>query len=96
MRRATVLASVLSLALAGCGTVCNLAGDSPGTYGGTRKDLDWINEANNHPSRGNAAFWIDLPMSFAADTLTLPLAAFLRDRRAPPADGETPPEEPAR
>jgi uncharacterized protein YceK len=99
MRGRLLLAVVAgaAVALSGCGTVLNLAGDDPYIYGGVQKDLAFIQTPRTEPlsggcGKGGAAFvglvLADVSLSAIADTLTLPLAVYLRQNERP-EPGET-------
>lgn len=86
---------LLALALPGCGTLANLNGKEypllsppaeyePRIYGGVRNDLRWLGDfatLGDVPEffPGSLIFAADLPLSAAADTITLPL--IFRQRR---------------
>ena len=81
MMRLVLLLSPLLIGTVGCGTLANLDGKrvalldasgqvEPRIYGGVRNDVRW-----------GGPFWLDLPLSAAADTLTIPMV--IRKRRNP-------------
>jgi hypothetical protein len=84
-------AAVAAVALlsGGCGTVCNLAsGDPQVPFGGVQKDLETLQAPRSGSSRlsgsGKGAVVIvlllpaELSLSFLGDTVTLPLAVWMR------------------
>ncbi len=87
-----VLAAVAVVMPAGCGTICNFAHGDPDIYGGVQRDIEILQAplfANSgsslHLSGGVQTAAIvaaicggDVIVSFIADTLTLPLAIFMR------------------
>ncbi len=91
-------------ALPGCGTIVNFKSGDPEVYGGVRKDVELIEKPGNpndvRPGDGGAgaiAFAVvlaDMAASGVADTLTLPLAIYLRqnsriaDKEDVPADAD--------
>jgi uncharacterized protein YceK len=93
MRLVVVLVLCAALG-AGCGTVCNLARENPDNYGGVQRDLQFASDARDKGgvmagtsgSTGAAyaaaaivgLYCVDLSFSFIADTMTLPLAVYLR------------------
>lgn len=88
-----VLAAAVLALLSGCGTVCNLASGDPDNYGGVQRDLkvaaDMTAKGGIMP-QGNSDGWgalailglfgADVCLSFVGDTLTLPLASYLRQK----------------
>jgi uncharacterized protein YceK len=81
MKRACLALAVLvsALPLSGCGTIRNLSSESPSPYGGVEKCLNdpvHVNPGANLQGQGVlvllALLAADLPLSFLADTLTLP------------------------
>jgi uncharacterized protein YceK len=97
--RGPLLAGAVAVLLSGCGTVCNLASGNPDNYGGVQRDLQFASDATDRgglcrPRPGDtgwgaacvlALYGADLSLSFVADTLTLPLATYLRQRHENPA-----------
>jgi hypothetical protein len=94
------LAALGVLSLTGCGTVLNLASHDPQIYGGVLGDLTAVGTPRSSASGGGkggavvlALVFADACVSFAADTLTLPLVCFLEtrnDSRSRPADPPPP------
>jgi uncharacterized protein YceK len=91
---ALVVATVAASA-GGCGTVCNFMSGEPSAYGGLKKDAEWADQFASKLSSGQpittdtraglvlvAVAWMELPLTFAADTLTLPITLWLESRRA--------------
>jgi uncharacterized protein YceK len=79
MKRTCLALAVLlsALPLAGCGTIGNLASDSPSPYGGVGKDIDWFttpppDQKDKRDPRLIFLLAPDLALSLLADTLTLP------------------------
>src|SRR5579884_2387867 len=85
---ASCLAAVLACALGGCGTIGNLADfKSTAPFGGVSRDLQatgWLLEEAPEAAKKSAAATagiavatpivaLDLPLSLAADTITLPV-----------------------
>ncbi len=93
------LLAAAAVLLSGCGTVCNLASGNPDNYGGVQRDLQFASDAPDKGFFYRARPWdtgwtaacalalygADLSLSFVADTLTLPLATYLRHRHENPA-----------
>jgi uncharacterized protein YceK len=77
MRRARAAAAVLALAASGCMTLdtqFDPGYDGPHVYSGVRKDLQMIGPGFLSLRLGWVMFWaFDLPFSFVADTLLLPV-----------------------
>jgi uncharacterized protein YceK len=81
------------MSLSGCGTIQNFTGADEFTtvedsqhvwgriYGGLRLDASWLTEPNELPRELNIMTipcnLIDFPLSFVADTLTLPITLIL-------------------
>jgi uncharacterized protein YceK len=91
MKRTRSAAAVaLAVALSGCGTVYNLAEGEPEVYGGALKDAQLFiaPAAREKEVAGRGAPLLpilalgDLPLSLVGDTLTLPLAVYLRQKDA--------------
>ena len=95
-----VLVPILILSASGCGTVTclSLAQVNPGVepiYGGVRTDVNCILGVREEPKSEHGLTlveWIakpcsvvDLPLSLAADTLTLPYAIWWTIHQGPPA-----------
>ena len=79
-------ASLILAGTSGCGSIMNLTEDRPRVYGGTEMDLHVIGEVLN-PGGGTTfglefIFFIpcviDLPLSFAVDTATIPIVVIMR------------------
>jgi uncharacterized protein YceK len=82
-RTRTVLFGALVAAWAcGCGTIVNLKTGEPQFYGGVQQDVRWLQTPRPQPSGigisnlGPLVLFVDLPLSFAADTLTVPVAIY--------------------
>jgi uncharacterized protein YceK len=82
-----VVVAVAAVLTSGCGTILNFAGGDPDIYGGTLGDIRFALTPRNGEgggSKGGAIFaallGMDAAVSFAADTLTLPLAVYMRQR----------------
>jgi uncharacterized protein YceK len=77
-------AALLALALSGCGTVCNLANEDPQPYGGVVADVQFAFTPVERDMKDNGAFVFlglvaaDVALSLVGDTITLPLAIYLR------------------
>ena len=59
--------------------------DSPQIYGGCRKDAEYAERAfrggaDLTPSGGLVLMFLDFPLSFVADTVTLPLTIYAQER----------------
>jgi uncharacterized protein YceK len=91
----TIIKLVLTTAVAtlsqGCGTALCLSGSNRGfgdfhglVYGGVRYDYHLASDDNylQHAPFLKPVFAIDLPLSLAADTLTLPVTAVIEHRRS--------------
>ena len=86
--RGALLAVGGAVLLSGCGTAFNLASEDPDNYGGVQRDLDLANRTGSLGNGGTgkeavgrlALYGADVGLSFVGDTLTLPLAAYLRYR----------------
>ena len=87
--RAVVFVTIAAVLLSGCGTVCNFATGDPEIYGGVQKDIVFAMTPPNpekfpqaKQDKGAIALVVlvfaDMCFSFFADTLTLPLAIYLR------------------
>ncbi len=81
------LTALVATACCGCGTICNLASSDPQVYGGPEKDIEIWSERGMPRGQNVGAFAFlglclaDLPVSLVGDTLTLPLAIYLQQRR---------------
>jgi uncharacterized protein YceK len=83
-----VFVTIAAVLLSGCGTICNLATGDPEIYGGPQKDAEFLQ--NLHPAEGGGAAAgkgmaivllatvADVSLSVVGDTLTLPLAIYMR------------------
>ena len=84
--RGALAAALAAALLSGCGTIFNFASGDPELYGGVQNDLTFIQkpkETGPGVGSGKAAFLllpVELTLSLVADTLTLPLAVYLRQR----------------
>jgi uncharacterized protein YceK len=91
MKRAwiAVLCAVAAVLPTGCGTICNFAHGDPDVYGGVQKDVEFIQTPRTPggggvsiDNRGMAVLaalaFADTGLSLIADTLTLPLAIYMR------------------
>jgi uncharacterized protein YceK len=80
--RVTVLAVLSALLLSGCGTVTNLTSEKPDCYGGVQHDIQILATPRPQPegigisNLGFLVLFVDLPLSFVGDTLTMPLAVY--------------------
>lgn len=84
MRSLSLLAAVVILACAGCGTMANLSGrqfaliSRPGEvpvqpFGGVSRDVAWMKNATRLGDPVATAFFVaDVPFSFVGDVVTLP------------------------
>jgi uncharacterized protein YceK len=94
----TAIAAVLAVSLSGCGTIANLCtGDPEVPLGGVQKDLEAFNTPRATPmgtGKGAALMVVLLPtelcLSLVGDTLTLPLAIFIKRSGYPRDDGAAP------
>ena len=75
-------AFLAALVASGCGTVANLKTGEPELYGGVQKDVQLL-ETPHTPEQGVGirnlgplVLFVDLPLSFVGDTLTMPLAIY--------------------
>jgi uncharacterized protein YceK len=81
-RRITVLLSVCTLVVSGCGTIANLQTGKPDFYGGVQKDVEFLETPRPQPAGigisnlGALVLFVDLPLSVVGDTLTMPLAIY--------------------
>ena len=77
-----VLVGISAFLASGCGTIANLKTEQPELYGGVQKDLQLLETPRTEPSGigirnlGPLVLFVDLPLSFIADTLTLPIAIY--------------------
>jgi uncharacterized protein YceK len=69
---------LISLFLAGCQTIRSFEGGCRGVYSGLRFYGDQVSEL---PPGGKLFFTLDLPFTAVADTLLLPVTAFLEPER---------------
>jgi uncharacterized protein YceK len=92
-----VLVALTAVALGGCGTIRNLASGDPDIYGGVQKDVQLIQTPQSVKGVGVNPMTLalfapaDLCLSLAGDTLTLPLAIYLRQNDPEPAAATPPP-----
>jgi uncharacterized protein YceK len=104
MKRAwiAVLAAIAAVSPGGCGTIRNFAHGDPDIYGGVQKDVEFIQTPRTGVGGGvsyqaGAVLAVlvvaDVGLSLVADTLTLPLAIYMRqnehasDDKGVPVDG---------
>jgi uncharacterized protein YceK len=95
MKVMAAIAAVAAVSLSGCGTIANLcSGDPEVPLGGVQKDLEAFNTpCAMHAGTGKGAALIvlllptELCLSLVADTLTLPLAIFIKRSGYPRDDG---------
>jgi uncharacterized protein YceK len=104
MKRAwiAVLSAIAAASLGGCGTICNFAHGDPDIYGGVQKDVQFI-QAPHTAVGGGVSFQkgpvfaalvtADVGLSLVADTLTLPLAIYLRQNEHVSDDKDVPADE---
>jgi uncharacterized protein YceK len=94
-----LMIAVTAALLSGCGTVCNFAGGDPEVYGGVQKDLAFVQSPRTSPppvgvNRGGPVFLglvvADVFLSAVTDTLTLPLAVYLRQNERHEAGATVP------
>ena len=79
--RAALAWAILAVLLNGCGTVSNFATGESKIYGGVREDFAFIQmpvDGPGIPQLVLAIFAVDLTLCLAMDTLTLPIALYLR------------------
>jgi len=76
--RHVAVVTLLSLLLAGCQTGRSFEGGCRGVYSGVRYYNDQVSEL---PPDGKLFFTLDLPFTAVADTLLLPVTAFLEPQR---------------
>lgn len=78
-RAAAAWLLLAGLALGGCGTINSYASGCPAPWSGVRTDREYLRDLE--PLPGGAVGWLmvtgDLPLSAIADTLTLPLGAWV-------------------
>jgi uncharacterized protein YceK len=80
--RVLVLLGIALLALSGCGTISNLSTGEPEFYGGVQKDIQLLQTPRTPPegigirNLGQLVLFVDLPLCFVGDTLTLPIAIY--------------------
>jgi uncharacterized protein YceK len=94
-----VLAAIAAASLGGCGTIRNFAHGDPDIYGGVQKDVEFIQTPRTAVGGGvsyprgpflAALVSADVGLSLVADTLTLPLAIYLRQNEHTSADEGVP------
>ncbi len=90
MKRAWIaaLAAIAAVSPGGCGTICNFAHGDPDIYGGVQKDVELLQTPRTATgggvsfNKGGPVFAVlltgDVALSLVADTLTLPLAIYMR------------------
>jgi uncharacterized protein YceK len=83
-------AALAGLLLGGCGTIRNFASGDPEIYGGASKDFEVLTApcspgGKQTGEKDGAALLLlaDFSASLVADTLTLPLAVYLRQNSSP-------------
>jgi uncharacterized protein YceK len=85
--------ALATVALGGCGTIRNFSSGDPELYGGVQKDIEFIETPRT--AKGGVgvntmtlALFVpaDLCLSFVADTLTLPVAIWMRQNDQPNVD----------
>jgi uncharacterized protein YceK len=94
----TVFVALAAVLVSGCGTIVNLcSGDPQVPLGGVQKDLEAFNtpsSTNLGTGKGAALIVLLLPtelcLSLVGDTLTLPLAIFIKRLGYPRDDGAAP------
>jgi uncharacterized protein YceK len=80
--RAWVLVAIAAFVVSGCGTIANLSTGEPDLYGGVQKDIQLLQTPRTQPegigirNLGQLVLFVDLPLCFVADTLTLPIAIY--------------------
>jgi len=80
--RIAVLVGISAFLVTGCGTISNLTTEQPELYGGVQKDIQLLETPHTEPSGigirnlGLLVLFVDLPLSFMADTLTVPIAIY--------------------
>jgi uncharacterized protein YceK len=78
MRNLIATLSLFNLLCSGCGTIAGhddqgtMGGVNHGVYRGVRSDCQWIAHPEPETILALPLVYIDLPFSFAADTLCLP------------------------
>jgi uncharacterized protein YceK len=92
---AAVFAAAVAALLSGCGTVRNLASGDPDVYGGVQKDLELVQTPPPQGQRGGGAGLVllmgaEICCSAVADTLTLPLAVYMRQNKPDREDKPAP------
>jgi uncharacterized protein YceK len=105
---AAAAVAVAALLSGGCGTVMNLASKDPQVFGGPQQDVTLLLTPTQRPeakggvqaNAGVVAFALvlaDLPLSLVGDTVTLPLAIYMRQNKPAKDDraGSTPAPETA-
>jgi uncharacterized protein YceK len=94
--RIAVLLCISAYALSGCGTIANLSTGEPDLYGGVQKDIQLLQTPATPPTGigirnlGQLVLFVDLPLCFVGDTLTLPIAIFELQRGGPQVDTSGP------
>src|ERR1700675_2231569 len=94
--RVVVLLGISALALSGCGTISNLSTGEPELYGGVQKDIQLLGTPRTQPegigirNLGQLVLFVDLPLCFVGDTLTLPIAILELQRGGPQVDSSGP------
>lgn len=80
--RIAVLVGISAVLASGCGTIANLKTGEPDFYGGVQKDVQLLQTPPPQPSGigirnlGQLVLFVDLPLCFVADTLTMPIAIY--------------------
>src|SRR5215469_5715497 len=91
--RAAVFVAIAAVSLGGCGTILNFATGDPDIYGGVQKDINFMQTPRQNGSVVGSttgggkypgglvmfgAVGADACLSLIADTLTLPIAVWMR------------------
>jgi len=80
--RIVVLLAISAFGVSGCGTIANLKTGEPELYGGVQKDVQLLQTPRTPPegigirNLGPLVLFVDLPLCFIGDTLTLPIAIY--------------------
>lgn len=72
-----LLAALAALSM-GCGTISSYANGCPGVFSGVRTDVEYLGGYDSFSDAFDlATVSVDIPLSAAADTVTLPVAALV-------------------
>jgi uncharacterized protein YceK len=77
-----VLVGISAFLASGCGTITNLMTGQPELYGGVQKDIQLLETPRAEPSGigirnlPTLVLFVDLPLCFIGDTLTIPIAIY--------------------